>query len=301
VSIFPITRYPEHGRTPNEQNTLLRIKELMEYINTPFNYTGSKFKLLPQILPHFDFTKKYFVDLFTGGGSVYANVVDRYEKVLINDIIEELIGIHNNLINNPTDFIESTKQWVLKDKEDHIGYSELRKSFNEDKTPEKLFALMLSCTNNMMRFNKKFEFNQTFGKRTWNDSTEKKVNTFVEHISGYRDRIIPVSRSFRDIVTNRPAMYYIDPPYTNTEAGYNSYWSQESENALYDYIQGLNDKGDSFILSGVRGPHKNGKESELINRLLSDGFNYKYIDHDYKKVSRSKEERTSREIIILNY
>lgn len=67
-------------------------------INTPFNYTGSKFRLLEQILPHFDYTKEYFIDLFCGGGSVYTNVVDKYQKVLINDRIEELILIHKNLI-----------------------------------------------------------------------------------------------------------------------------------------------------------------------------------------------------------
>ena len=31
----------------------------MEYINTPLNYTGSKFKLLEQILPKLDYTKNY--------------------------------------------------------------------------------------------------------------------------------------------------------------------------------------------------------------------------------------------------
>ena len=51
-----------------------------EYVNPPMNYTGSKFKLLEQILPEFDYTKPYFVDLFMGGGSVYTNVVDKYEN-----------------------------------------------------------------------------------------------------------------------------------------------------------------------------------------------------------------------------
>lgn len=37
-------------------------------IETPFNYTGSKFKLLDKILPKLDYTKPYFVDLFCGGG-----------------------------------------------------------------------------------------------------------------------------------------------------------------------------------------------------------------------------------------
>jgi len=32
-------------------------------IETPFNYTGSKYKLLEQILPKFDYSKPYFLDL----------------------------------------------------------------------------------------------------------------------------------------------------------------------------------------------------------------------------------------------
>ena len=51
-------------------------------IETPFNYTGSKFRLLEQILPEFDYSKPYFVDLFTGGGSVYTNVLDKYDVEL---------------------------------------------------------------------------------------------------------------------------------------------------------------------------------------------------------------------------
>src|SRR5574344_1815734 len=48
-----------------------------EMINPPFNYTGSKFKLLDQILPLLDYNKEYFIDLFCGGGSVYTNVLDK--------------------------------------------------------------------------------------------------------------------------------------------------------------------------------------------------------------------------------
>ena len=61
------------------------------FIETPFNYTGSKFKLLEQILPEMDYTKSYFVDLFCGGGSVYTNVFDKFDKIIANDIIKDLM------------------------------------------------------------------------------------------------------------------------------------------------------------------------------------------------------------------
>lgn len=55
------------------------------FIETPFNYTGSKFKLLDQIVPEMDYTKSNFIDLFCGGGSVYTNIVDKFDKIVAND------------------------------------------------------------------------------------------------------------------------------------------------------------------------------------------------------------------------
>lgn len=66
----------------------------MEHINTPMNYTGSKYKLLEQLLPEFDYTKSIFLDIFTGGGSIYTNILDKFDKVIVNDIIKDLVGIH---------------------------------------------------------------------------------------------------------------------------------------------------------------------------------------------------------------
>ena len=269
-------------------------------INTPFNYTGSKFMLLEQLIPNFDYSKKYFVDLFCGGGSVYTNIVKDYEKILVNDIIGELVEIQKGLVNDSETIIQKTKSIVV-DKNDVDGFLELRKSFNNEKSPEKLWALMLSCTNNMMRFNKKFEFNQTFGKRSWNDSTEKKVNDFVKHISEYKEKIFFTSKDFTEIKLQNPSMIYIDPPYTNTEAGYNSYWSKTKESQLYDYIIEINKLGHSFALSGVLGEHKNGEKSDIIYKLLEDGFNHKILEFDYEKVARKKNSKNSQEIMIYNY
>ncbi len=281
----------------------------MTYINTPFNYTGSKFKLLEQIIPKLDYNKDYFVDLFCGGGSVYTNVVDKYKKVLVNDIITELIGIHKGLVLSD-DIIEQTKL-LCPDKEDSQAYDKLRNSFNEDKSPEKLWALMLSCTNNMLRFNQKGGFNQTFGKRSWNDSTTKKVDTFTEHIRQYKDKLIFTSKSFKEINLNKPSMVYIDPPYGYvkekngnigtkqiSEAGYNNYYYQQDDIDLYNYCHKLNDNSSSFMISGVL--KHDDKICWILDKLISDGFNYKVLNFDYNKVSRKGDKETT-EIIIMNY
>src|ERR1035437_5492483 len=129
------------------------------YVNGYLNFTGSKYKLLDQIVPKFDYSKPYFVDLFCGSFVVGANVVDKYEKILANDIIPELIGIHKEILISD-DIIEKTKLLCPK-KDDAEGFSKLRESFNKNKTPEGLWALILSCNSNMMRFNKSMKFNQT--------------------------------------------------------------------------------------------------------------------------------------------
>ena len=40
----------------------------MDFIKSPLNYTGGKFKLLPKIMPLFD-EAETFIDLFGGGVS----------------------------------------------------------------------------------------------------------------------------------------------------------------------------------------------------------------------------------------
>lgn len=282
----------------------------MNYINPPFNYSGSKLKLLEQILPLFDYSKKYFIDLFCGGGSVYTNILDKYEKVLINDVLSDLIDIHKNLSVNPHHFIESVKE-LAKTKKNQELYNILRSSYNQEKTPEKLYALMLSCTNNTIRYNQKGLFNQTWGQREFNDSIEKKVNIFVDHISKYSDKIHYTSRNFNEIMPTKPTMVYLDPPYgycmdekgniTNSQvslAGYNRLWFQQDDIKLYDYILKLDKNKHSFMLSGVL--EHDGKMSWLTNKLITNKFNYEELICDYNSVSRKGDKQTV-EVVIMNY
>jgi DNA adenine methylase Dam len=281
----------------------------MNYINSALNFTGSKFNLLSQIIPEMDFTKKYFVDLFAGSGVVGFNVVDKYDKILTNDIIKDLIGIHKELINNPLEFIEKVKSLVVS-KEDQDGFNKLRENYNKNNSAEGLYALLLCSTNNLIRFNKSGFYNQTFGKRSFNSSTEKKLNEFIKHITPYKNKILFSSKHFTDIKMLKPSMIYCDPPYgycveneiiTNkqvSEAGYNVVWSQEDDIKLYNYLLDLNKNKHSFMLSGVF-EHDN-KRSWLINRMINDKFNYKELNFNYNKVSKKGNKKTI-EVIVTNY
>ena len=281
----------------------------MNYIETPFNYTGSKFKLLSQILPEMDLSKKTFVDVFCGGGSVYTNIVDKYQKVIANDIITDLVGIHKGLVESD-DIINSTKN-LCPGKSNPEGYAELRNSYNENPTPDKLWALMLSCTNNMIRFNQKFKFNQTYGDRGFSDATQKKVDNFTKHIREYKENLVYLSTQFDKIEIDSDMMIYCDPPYGRikeedgslgkkqiSEAGYNAFWLKEDDIKLYNFLINADKVGASFMVSGVL--YHDGKTCWMLDKLISDGFRYKVIEYDYNKVSR-KGDKETREIIITNY
>jgi DNA adenine methylase Dam len=265
-------------------------------IETPFNYTGSKFKLLEQLLTEFDYTKTTFVDVFCGGGSVYTNVLDRYDRVIINDIISDLIGIHNGLMLSDN-IIEITKT-LCPGKGNPEGYAKLREDYNTNPSPEKLWALMLSCTNNMMRFNQKFKFNQTYGDRGWNSKTDTKVEKFVNHIRNHVSKVEYLSNHFEDLEFNQDTMLYIDPPYSNTEAGYNAFWKKDYDLKLYNWIKDKDSKGCSFAVSGSLS--HDGKSCLLLDMLIEDGYTCVEFEYDYNKVSRVGKKET-KEVLIKNY
>ena len=99
----------------------------------------------------------------------------------------------------------------------------------------------------MMRFNQKFEFNQTFGKRTFNNSTKNKIEIFTKHIRQYSDKIKFISKHFSEVKVNIPSMVYIDPPYSNSEAGYNAYW-KDDDIKLFNYCGFKAIMASSFML-----------------------------------------------------
>ena len=66
-----------------------------QLIQSPLNYTGGKYKLLPQILPLFPQGVNCFVDLFCGGCNVGINV--EAKKIIYNDIDEHLLYLFKSI------------------------------------------------------------------------------------------------------------------------------------------------------------------------------------------------------------
>ncbi|MDR2703490.1 MAG: DNA adenine methylase, partial [Cellulomonadaceae bacterium] len=184
-------------------------------IQSPLNYTGGKFRLLPQLLEHFPADLSVFVDLFCGAGNVGANIGAPH--IILNDAQPQLVSLlrmfqHTNTVDFLTaidalitcygfsrtcDFgygyygCNSSQGVAAVNRE---PYLRLRGDFNGCRDgflgvdsrdaltagfaqPQEylLFTLIVFAFNNQIRFNARGEYNLPVGKRDFNGHLQAKV------------------------------------------------------------------------------------------------------------------------------
>lgn len=304
-----------------------------ELIQSPLNYTGGKYKLLPQILPHFPKDIDYFVDLFCGGGNVGINVP--CNRVLFNDnnsIIRYMFGTFKNMDKEETfHLIDSIiKEYGLSDSDkfgyeyygcnsadglsnyNTDGYLRLREDFNKMQNKDygyyiTLYVLIVYSFNNQIRFNRRGEFNLPAGKRDFNRKMSEKLSAFIDRLKS-GDYTFE-SNDFREISDESwddKTFVYVDPPYLITCATYNEQdgWNETLEKELLNYLDKLNDRGIRFALSNVL--QSKGKENKIlldwVNRNIGK-YRVIYLDYTYANSNYHTKDRTSKtdEVLIVNY
>lgn len=272
-----------------------------KYVEPPFNYTGSKYKYLDTLLRHFDYSKSNFVDVFAGGGSVYSNVVQKYDSVHVNDNLPHLLGVHSALLYDYENFVRSVQNLVPR-RDEPLCYALLRSDYNRSPNPQRLYALLLSCNNNALRFNKRGEFNQTFGKRSYNPSTERKLKAWFSAVAPHRDKLSYTTLHFVDVLHTYSEQYvaksnfYLDPPYLGTGAGYNNRWSATDEQQLLRFCETVNSCGGSFQLSGVL----NSSLPHAAVYVLSKKYNTVHVPTNYSKAYKLKNKTPHEEVLVSN-
>lgn len=309
------------------ENAFLRISptQTPELIPSPFNYTGSKFKLLAQILPFFPKNISIMIDLFCGGASVGINT--QATQIILNDQSKELIAILQHFQKTPFDILlkdikhiiqkfnlSDSKKFGYQFYQCHSaaglssynkeGFSKLRTSYNLDKNPLKLFVLIIYAFNNQIRFNAQGEFNLPCGKRDFNANMQKKLKYFVKILQN--KNIILKNKDFRNVdltILNKQSFVYIDPPYLLATASYNENgaWNTQDENDLYAFMQKLHAKNIQFAFSNVI-EHK-GKTHSLLQNWLNQhpDFHVHFLNFSYQNCNYQTKKAPSCEILITNY
>lgn len=120
------------------------IKE--ELVKSPLNYTGGKYKLLPQILPYFPENIDIFYDLFCGGCNVGINV--KASKIICNDINKVVIDLMRNWNRlNSEQALKILEQTINKynlSKTNEEGFKKIRQDYNEGNKTWNIFYAMLT-------------------------------------------------------------------------------------------------------------------------------------------------------------
>ena len=171
----------------------------MDYIKSPLNYTGNKYRLLNQFEKFFPKEIDTFVDLFCGGATVGFNV--NAKKIILIDSNEKIINLLKYLAIEDINIIIKDIEKIIEEynlsysykntykyykdlgfvvgnnglkKYNEKGFYELRKDYNnmEDKNTKeaniKLYVLMVYAFNNDIRFNNEGKFNLPVGKTDFN-------------------------------------------------------------------------------------------------------------------------------------
>lgn len=280
----------------------------MEYVKSPLNYTGGKYKLLPQLLELFPKQVNTFVDLFAGGGNVSVNV--KAEKVVFNDLMWQVpemlqefkkIGVEESLRK-----IDGYISSYDLSKENKEGYLALRELYNKGKSdPLMLYTLICYSFNNQIRFNNKGAYNMPFGKErsSFNPTLREKFIIFVQRLQSMKIQFS--SKDFRELdldTLGENDFVYCDPPYLITVASYNENggWGEQAERDLLAKLDTLDKAGVKFGLSNVF--ESKGKEN-IILKEWAKGYTVHYLDHTYSNCSYHKKDKQSKdiEVFITNY
>ena len=299
---------------------------------SPLNYTGGKFKLLPQILPLFPKEINTFVDLFCGGGNVGVNVPCK--QVLFNDIDKNVIGMLSAFNRLPKDEIlhiiaDTIEQFGLSrssengyafyncNSKDGLGkhnrehFLQLREYWNRLEQRDfqyyiQLYVLVVYSFNNQIRFIKDGLFNLPVGKRDFNVRMQAKLYSFIDRIQSLQCEFSCVD--FRQVDVDRLSsddFVYADPPYLITCATYNEQggWNEDFERSLYRFLDELHARNIRFALSNVL--TSKGKINVILQEWIAANpqyachhLNYKYSNSNYQLKDRGA---VADEVLIKNY
>ena len=286
----------------------------MDFIKSPLNYTGGKYKLLPQLLEIFPKEIDTFVDLFAGGGNVAVNVNAKH--IIYNDIMWQVpemlqefkrVGVEECL-QRIDYFIEAYEL----SKDNREGYLKLRECYNNSfdlefllTDPLMLYTLICYSFNNQIRFNSKHEYNMPFGKNrsSCNPALREKFVAFVNRLQEIDIQFF--SKDFRKLKIGGlrgSDFVYCDPPYLITVASYNENggWGEQAERELLSKLDEIDKAGVRFGLSNVL--ESRGKENTILKEWAKR-YKVNYLEHTYSNCSYHKKDKESKdvEVLITNY
>lgn len=308
----------------------IELKDNNIFAKSPLNYTGGKYRLLPQFENLFPKDIDTFVDFFCGGGNVAIN--SNAKKIIAIDKETNLIKIlelfknydYMDIVNKLDSIIEKYNlsntykngyEFYGQDSSSGLGnynkkyYLNLRNDYNHMKDSEEkdfiFLTLVIFAFNHQIRFNSKGEFNMPVGKRDFNSSIRKNLLEFCRKL--VVKNISFVNSDYKNFEINsltEKDFCYFDPPYYLGDASYNENdgWNENKEKELLEYLNKVNKHGVKFALSNVT-EHKGLKNEILIDWAIENQYNIHNLNYNYSNSNYHIKDKNqiTKEVLITNY
>jgi DNA adenine methylase len=234
----------------------------------PFiKYPGNKHDLFHHISPYL-LPAKRLVEPFCGCGGVWLNT--KYENYLLSDTNKDLIALLKD-VRDHKHFFEDCYDLFLEDNNTEAMYYTIRKLFNMstdqyDRSLQ-LVYLLYHCYNGLMRYNRKGEFNTSFGcyKNPYFPKFEildfyKKASDVEFYNQDFRKTLFDVEKG---------DMVYCDPPYIpfSDTANFTTYGGK---------VFGIEDHNDLSIMAAHLCYNQkvpvviSGSDTELTRQIYAD-------------------------------
>lgn len=214
-------------------------------MNKFFSYSGNKLKYINEINTLVNkFDCKVYIEPFVGSGAILFNLWNQFDKYIINDIDKNIIKMYKSFRNILYIDYKNQIEFIAKEfgdiKENKQSYYDFRNWFNENwydtNTIEEgiyLHFLTNSCINSFLRFGKK-GMNQSFGKRLYilDEQNFNNIKATILKTEIYNG-------DYKDVIEYN-GLYFMDPPYFNTNTSYKSQFSEDNIKEFINIFSKLN-------------------------------------------------------------
>jgi DNA adenine methylase Dam len=304
-------------------------------VKSPLNYTGGKYRLLPQLLSRMPARIDCLHDLFTGGGTIAANVPAR--RVHARDVIPDLVRLLAWLAKTPAPDVEIAidalvRRHGLSESRLHgyahygtdsdsgladanrAAYGSLKTAYNtlrrdpsaaEADLAAHFFALVIHGFNHQIRFSRRGDWNIPPGKRDFNPRIRANLSAFCAALQA-RSTIFSLG-SYEALALSEVGAQdylYADPPYLLTLASYNDSggWGEDQERRLLAFLDKAHERGLRFGLSNVL-LHKGRRHEILETWARARGHRVHLLSASYANASyhRKAKDEAEQEVFICNH
>lgn len=266
-------------------------------------WVGGKKQLLQALLRRMPTSFNCYYEPFIGGGALLLSL--QPQKVIINDVNEQLLNVYKQLKKDANVVIELIEQYDAIDCSLDV-YLSKREAFNNKIATHTLdvecAALMIwinkHCFNGLYRVNSKGFFNVPYNKRVKGSSID---STNIRDIGNYlQDADITIlTGDFEQACETVQSgdFVYLDSPYIpeSKTANFTDYtkvgFLYEDHLRLAKLFKKLADKGAYVMLSNNDVP--------LIEELYA-GYNIESLAVK-RLINRDASKRSGQEVIITNY